>query len=100
MGNEIVEIEKNGDVKATSSIYDQSLFSLENCMLFQVFFLSNDHSQNVEIVETDEIDYEEILQRLKMGESVFIKTKDLETLKRRLYTEKEEEMKSLYFNRF
>jgi hypothetical protein len=77
MGNEILEIEKNGDMKATSGTFDQSPFPLENCMLFQVFFLSHDQSQNVEVLETDEIDFQEIIYHLEKGESIFIKSKDL-----------------------
>jgi hypothetical protein len=43
--------------------------------LFQIFFLSPDQSQSVEILETREIDFEEIIERVKAGESVFIKNK-------------------------
>ncbi len=44
--------------------------------LLQIFFLTQDESQGVEILETNEIDFEEILQHLKMGETVFIKNKN------------------------
>ena len=43
--------------------------------LMQIFFLIQDESQGVEILETNDIDFDEILQHLKMGEAVFIKNK-------------------------
>ena len=42
---------------------------------FQLFFLKNDANQNVEVVEADEIDFEEVKRRLENGESVFIAPK-------------------------
>ena len=44
--------------------------------LLQIFFLTQDESQGVEVLETNEIDFDEILQHLKMGETVFIKNKN------------------------
>jgi len=41
----------------------------------QLFFLKNDETQNVEVVEVDEIDFEEVKSRLEKGESVFITRK-------------------------
>jgi len=41
----------------------------------QLFFLKNDENQNVEVVEVDEIDFEEVKSRLEKGESVFITQK-------------------------
>ena len=41
----------------------------------QLFFLKNDETQNVEVVEVDEIDFEEVKSRLERGESVFITRK-------------------------
>lgn len=41
----------------------------------QLFFLKNDENQNVEVVEVDEIDFEEVKSRLGRGESVFITRK-------------------------
>jgi len=38
----------------------------------QLFFLKNDETKNVEVVEVDEIDFEEVKSRLERGESVFI----------------------------
>lgn len=54
------------------------VISSSNSSLFQIFFLSQDWSQSVEVVETNEIDFLEITQRLKHGESIFIKNKDQE----------------------
>jgi len=41
----------------------------------QLFFLKNDETQNVEVVEVDEIDFEEVKSRLERGESIFITRK-------------------------
>ena len=41
----------------------------------QLFFLKNDETQNVEVVEVDEIDFEEVKSRLEKGESMFITRK-------------------------
>lgn len=76
MSNDVAEIEKNRDKKGASEILMQS--PSWKSMLFQIFFLANDQSQSVEVVETDEMDFGEIIQRLKMGESVFIKYKNSE----------------------
>jgi hypothetical protein len=38
----------------------------------QLFFLKNDETQNVEVIEVDEIDFEEVKRRLERGESIFI----------------------------
>jgi len=42
---------------------------------FQVFFLKNDEDQGVEVIECEEIDFEEVKRRLERGESVFITRK-------------------------
>jgi hypothetical protein len=44
--------------------------------LFQVFFLLNDDAQSVEVMETQEIDLEEVTACLKLGDSIFITNKD------------------------
>jgi hypothetical protein len=46
---------------------------------FQLFFLKNDENQNVEVVELDEIDFEEVKSHLEKGESVFITQKTEQT---------------------
>jgi hypothetical protein len=42
--------------------------------------LGYDQNQRVEVVETEELDFEEIVQRLRRGESVFIKNKNPESI--------------------
>ena len=79
VGKNFAEMGKTCDEKDSPGIVARSLFSLGNSMFFQIFFLSHDQSQNVEVVETGEIDFGEIIQRLQMGESVFIKNKNTET---------------------
>jgi hypothetical protein len=43
---------------------------------FQVLFLKNDSSQEVEIHEVKDVDFFTVWQRLENGESVFITSKD------------------------
>jgi hypothetical protein len=71
--------------------------SAEKPMLFQIFFLSHNHNQDVEVLETEEIDCGEIVLHLKLGESVFIKCKDHVTFDSNLKIGKEEK-KPWYFN--
>jgi len=42
---------------------------------FQLFFLKNDSTQNVEVIELDEVDFEEVKSHLERGDSVFITRK-------------------------
>jgi hypothetical protein len=42
---------------------------------FQMFFLKNDETQNVEVVEVNEIDLEEMKSHIERGESIFITRK-------------------------
>jgi len=67
-------------------------------LMFQIFFLSQDQNQSVEVVETEEIDFGEVIQRLKMGESVFIKYKNPEILESYSKTNKEQAQEFWYFN--
>jgi len=71
--------------------------SSANPLMFQIFFLNQDESQSVEVLETDEIDLGAILQRLEMGETVFIKYKNQETLEPRSSVNDEEEQNFWYF---
>lgn len=73
--------------------------SLDNRFMFQVFFLTQNQSQDVEVVETEEIDFGEITQRLKLGESVFIKHKNQEMLEPQSSIGKDGEHHSWYFTR-
>ena len=43
--------------------------------MFQLFFLMNDDAQSVEVVETPEIDLEEVIAHLRLGGSIFITNK-------------------------
>ncbi len=42
---------------------------------FQILFLRNDPSQDVEVHEIDQVDFLTVQQRLELGESVFITSK-------------------------
>ena len=68
-------------------------------LLFQIFFLAQNQNQSVEVVETDKLDFGAIIQRLKSGESVFIKYANQETLEFRSKKNKGNEHKPWYFNR-
>jgi hypothetical protein len=48
--------------------------NLENSV-FQLFFLLNNENQDIEVVETQEVDFTEVKKRLEKGESVFITRK-------------------------
>jgi hypothetical protein len=45
----------------------------DTTLLFQLFFLQDDYNQSVEVEETQNIDFKELIKRLNRGESVFIK---------------------------
>jgi len=47
-----------------------------NSRLFQIFYLVDNEDQSVEVVETGEIDFEEVFQHLRLGGSVFITPKN------------------------
>jgi hypothetical protein len=78
MKNNVAETGNSRNKAVTPSLVTTSPVSSDVPSLFQVFFLTQDESQNVEVLETDEIDFGEVLQRLKMGENVFIKYKNQE----------------------
>ena len=98
MNNNVAEIEKTRDKEVDEEIAMRTPFPSGESMLFQVFFLVHDQSQTVEVIETDQIDFGEIIQRLQRGESVFIKNKNSETLESSLKRTKEEQ-KPWYFYR-
>ena len=60
------------EAKADYNTKTETPLSQSECKLFQVFFLMNDDDQNVIVVETSEIDLEEVIGCLKQGDSVFI----------------------------
>lgn len=66
------------DKPVSSDLLVQAPISSDNRLIFQIFFLAQDQSQDIEILETEEIDFGEIIERLKLGESVFIKYKNHE----------------------
>ena len=84
---------------ATPNSMVQVPVTVDNRFLFQIFFLTQNQSQDVEVVETEEIDFREITQRLKLGESVFIKYKNPEILEPQSSVRKEKEHNSWYFTR-
>ncbi len=51
--------------------------SITESMKFQLIFLKDDEYQNVEVLEVEEINFEEVIQRISHGESVFITHKDV-----------------------
>jgi len=57
---------------------ETTLHETKSFELFQLFSLANDEDQSIEVVETQEIDFEEVVQRLKLGESVFITHKSMQ----------------------
>ena len=97
MSNNVAEPGNSDNKTVTPELVTSSPVSSDNPLLFQIFFLTQDESQSVEVLETDEIDLGEILQRLKMGETVFIKYKNRETLEPRSSVNDEEEQNFWYF---
>ena len=76
MNDNIPDTKINKPVTPNSMLQDP--FTVDNHFMFQIFFLTQNQSQDVEVVETEDIDFGEITQRLKLGESVFIKYKNPE----------------------
>ena len=56
-----------------SAVFQNKVEVDEEIKLFQVFFLKEDNYQSVEVVETSQIDFEELVRCLNQGESIFIK---------------------------
>jgi hypothetical protein len=54
-------------------------FPEKNFWFYQIFFLTNNQNKDVEVLETEKMNFSEIVKRLKMGESVFITYKNSET---------------------
>ena len=98
MSDNVTEAVKTNKPIAPEPLF-QSPLSSDVQSLFQIFFLSQDEDQSVEVLETEEIDFGEIVERLKVGESVFIKNKNLEILKSSSRMNKEEEEEVWYFTR-
>jgi len=96
MNNNVTETVKTNKPVAPDLLV-QAPLSSDDPFMFQIFFLAHDQSQSVEVVETDEIDFGEIIQRLRIGESVFIKHKNQEILGYPSSEDAEEEQKPWYF---
>ena len=75
MHNSNTDLDKARDKKEESKIPKYIPISSEKPIQFQIFFLTHDQNQVVEVVETDEIDYGEIIQHQRIGESAFIHKK-------------------------
>ena len=90
MGKKVIGTGKTHVKNVAPDLFTPYPVSSANPLLFQIFFLNQDESQSVEVLETDEIDLREIRQRLKMGETVFIKYKNQETLEPRSSVNDEE----------
>ena len=82
-----------------SNLTLQALVTVDNHFMFQIFFLAQNQSQEVEVLETEEIDFGEITQRLKLGEFVFIKYKNPEMLEPPSCVREKGECSSWYFTR-
>lgn len=50
-------------------------FLQDGQLVFQIFFLNQEEDKGVEVLETNLIDFDEIVYRLNHGESIFIKKK-------------------------
>lgn len=96
MNSNVTETEKTNKPVAPELLFQSPLPS-DVPSLFQIFFLSQDQNQSVEVVESEEIDFGEIIQRLKMGEFVFIKNKNQKILRYHSRENEEREQKIWYF---
>lgn len=97
MSGKIAKTEKHNGNIYTEVITDTSV-PQDDASVFQVFFLTDDENYSVEVLETQIINFEEINQRLKMGESIFIKQKTRDSLESNVEIN-EKENDSYYFNR-
>ena len=52
----------------------------EKPLMFQVVLLNNDNSQNVEVQEAQQVDFQRVREHLKLGDSVFITSKGSQKL--------------------
>ena len=95
MSNNVTDL----DNKSGSEMPIQSYVPSEKSILFQLFFSGFDQSRSVEVVESNEIGFGEIIHRLKMGECVFINYKDPEKIEPRLKIKKGRKQSPWYFAR-
>jgi hypothetical protein len=97
MSNNYAETRKPQN-KNFSDVIMESPYPQGDSVIFQIFFLNQDETKSVEILETNMIDFEEIVHRLNNGESVFIKPKNQETIEH--YSDADDtEDNSWYLNR-
>jgi hypothetical protein len=97
MNNKYTETKKPQNKKFTKVIIETAL-PQNDSRIFQVFFLNQNESKSVEVLETNNIDFEEITNRLNNGESIFIKNKKTE-LVNPYSSVNDEKNNSWYFNR-
>lgn len=64
--------ESRAEPKIDDETKNQDDLSSRKHKFYQVFFLMNDEDQSVEVLEIPEIDFEEIIGCLELGDSVFI----------------------------
>ena len=81
-----------------AKVFMESPCPQDDSVIFQIFFLNQDENKSVEILETNMIDFEEIVHRISNGESVFIKHKNQEILENYSGADRTEDH-SWYFNR-
>jgi len=93
MNGNAEDLRKTPTGNGTEKMLIQYHVPSKNLRVFQVFFLTRDDNQSVEVVETEEIDFEEVIQRLNTGENVFIKSKHSESFVSIPRTEEENEKK-------
>ena len=96
MSSKIAEAEKSRDDTFSEEMLDAPI-PQKDMVVFQIFFLTEDENDSVEALETNMIDFEEINQRLNMGESIFIKHKTREILEQGIEIDKDS--KPWYLNR-
>lgn len=71
----------------TFQIQKEKQFRKEKHRVFQAVFLKNNKSQEVKVVEDEQIDFMKVQEHLKNGGSVFITSKNSQKLKLRISKE-------------
>jgi hypothetical protein len=85
----------NGELMADEKMLTNVVEPAEEDVVFHLFFLANDENKSVKIEEVRGIDFEDIMEHLLQGESVFIALKYIQRLGSRLTTGKVPEKKAL-----
>jgi hypothetical protein len=68
----------------TFQIEEEKQFRKKEQRVFQAVFLKNNNSQEVKVVEDEQIDFMKVQEHLKSGGSVFITSKNSQKLKLRM----------------